>query len=193
MRFSAWSSPVISACRGDARLAVAFGVLLLALALAAPAGAHVDATPAFLSTNAVSTLSLTGHTDREVAMTGFSVTVPTGVRILEALPLAGWRASLDGETATWDGGNLAGAGDATFELELDVSAPAGPLELEVEQLYPEGDVVGWPVRLTVTPETVAPAASARSTWAVIVTAGLLVAGALFFLARQRRNGPLQEK
>ncbi len=78
MRCSAWSSLAISACRGEACLALAAAV---ALALAGPAGAHIDATPAFLQADGTETISLVAHNDRALEMDAFAVSVSPGLRI----------------------------------------------------------------------------------------------------------------
>jgi hypothetical protein len=80
MRCSAWSSLATSACKGEARLALAVAVAL-ARTLAAPARAHVDPTPAFLATGSTETISLAVHNDREIPMSSFQVTAPGELRI----------------------------------------------------------------------------------------------------------------
>ncbi len=104
MRCSAWSSLAISACRGEARLALALAcVALAALVLAAPAGAHVEVTPTFVAEGATETLSVVGHNDRTVPLTQFEVALPAGFELEEAEPVEGWEAAVDGTHGHVDG------------------------------------------------------------------------------------------
>ena len=89
--------------------------------------------------------------ERPEPMTGVTVSVPAGVRIVRAHPTAGWKATLEGSTATWRGGPLAHLAIETFRLDVDVSAPPGPVTLNTRELYPSGATVDWPATLTVVP------------------------------------------
>ena len=68
-----------------------------------------------------------------------------------ARPAAGWTATVDGSTATWQGGPLAHLAIETFRLELDVSSNPGLATLDTVQLYPSGATVKRPATLTVVP------------------------------------------
>jgi hypothetical protein len=89
--------------------------------------------------------------ERREPMSGVSVSVPAHVRIVRAHPTAGWTATLDGPTATWRGGPLAYLSLETFRLDVDVSAPPGPVRLNTRELYPSGATLDWPATLTVVP------------------------------------------
>jgi hypothetical protein len=84
-------------------------------------------------------------------MSGVTVSVPAGVRIVGTHPTAGWTAMLDGSTATWQGGPLAHLTVETFRLDVDVSARPGPVTLITRELYPSGATVTWPATMTVVP------------------------------------------
>ena len=84
-------------------------------------------------------------------MSGVTVSVPAGVRIVRTHPTAGWEAMLDGSTATWRGGPLAYLTVETFRLDVDVSARPGPVTLNTRELYPSGARVNWPATLAVVP------------------------------------------
>jgi MYXO-CTERM domain-containing protein len=172
MRCSAWSSLATSACSA------------LALLLAAPASAHIDAVPAFLEAGGTGTVSLTAHNDRRVAMTEFAVTVPAGLRIAEIGDVTGWAGSTDGTVATWAGGSIAPEESETFELVLDAPTEPGGVSLQAVQRYPDGESLEWDVALTVVP---ADEASGDPWIYAVVGAGLLLAAAGMALAWRRRE------
>jgi len=158
-----------------------------------PAGAsHVVAQPAFLSTGGAGAIGLVGPNEREEPMTSFSATVPDGIRIVRAQPVPGWEARVEGSVATWNRGALAPNAEGRFELELDVSAEPGTVEIEATQAYPGGETVTWPVRLTILPA--ASSSSRDLRWALVAAvAGLLVLGAGGALAWRRHASSLQER
>ena len=179
MRFSGWSSLVISACS--------------ALVLATPAAAHVTVTPPFVPTGDSATFSLTGPNERNEPMTGFAVSIPRGFRLVAAHSPNGWSATVREKRATWTGGSLAAGTEATFHVELEASSPPGPAELEVEQQYPGGEVVRWPVALTVTPSG-GDEPSQNLGWGLITgLVGLLVTVGVVAVVWVRRNRSLQER
>jgi hypothetical protein len=49
------------------------------------------------------------------------------------------------------GGPLAHLTVETFRLDVDVSAPPGPVTLNTRELYPSGATVNWPATVTVVP------------------------------------------
>jgi len=183
MRCSAWSSLAISVCS--------------ALLFVAPASAHGTATPSFITADATTSLRLSGPNERGEPMTGFAVTVPGGLRIVEAEPMGAWSSEVDGRTATWSGGGLAPEAEATFTLQLEASVEPGTLKLEAEQLYPGRAVVRWPITLTVIPggsvsergwvdDTLTPPLL------LLALLGTAALGLILFLVRKRRRS-LQEK
>ncbi len=182
MRCSAWSSLAISVCS--------------ALLLAVPAAAHVTTMPSFITADGTTSLSLTGPNERGEPMTGFAVTVPAELRIVEAQPMGAWRGDVDGRTATWTGGSLAPEAEATFTLQLEASVEPGTLKLEAEQLYSGGAVVRWPIALTVVPGSGVHEFWTDDTLISPFPFYLLVAvvalGLILFLVRKRRRS-LQEK
>ena len=177
MRCSGWSSLAISVCS--------------ALALAAPAAAHITAVPPFIAANDSATVSLSGPNERDVAMTGLGVTVPSEFRIVHAHPADGWESSVRGSTAIWTEGSLAPRAEATFKLELEAPAEPGPATIEIAQRYPGGDVVTWGVGLTVTPASEAP--SQNLGWALVTALVGLIVLAAVGVAFVRRTRSLQER
>ena len=180
MRCSGWSSLAISVCSA------------LALTLADPAGAHVTVVPPFVSAGDTTALSITVPNEREAEMTGFAVTVPDEFRIVGVRSNDSWRGTAQGTTATWRGGSLASGAEATFALEVEGPAEPGPAALEAAQLYPGGEIVRWPVSLTVTPATETP--KQHLGWAVVTAlVGLIVITGIGVAILRLRTRSLQEK
>ena len=161
----------------------------VALAVVAPAAAHVVVSPAFVQSGGTGTVDLTGPNERDVPMTGFSVSVPGGLEIVHAHGPVGWAASVVGRSATWRGGSLAPGDEATFGIVLEVSAEPGTVELEAVQRYADG-VVRWPVSLTVTPAAESPSQNLALA-GVVGLIGVLVLAAMGALAWRRRADSLR--
>jgi uncharacterized protein YcnI len=157
--------------------------VLTAVALAAPAAAHVDPTPAFLAAGSTETIALAAHNDRTVTMNEVTVRVPDGFTITDALATEGWDASHDERAATWTGGALAGNGGQTFSIDLSAPDEPGAATLELEQRYPDGGAVRSGVALTVLPAD----EPADTTLLVVVLVGLLLAAAGVGIGLARRR------
>jgi uncharacterized protein YcnI len=191
MKCSAWLSLAISACRGEACLALVLGAAVAALVAAAPAGAHVYASPGYVSGGATSTVTFSVPNERSVAMGALALTVPQGFRIVKVQPAPGWTAQVSGDTATWTGARLPGGATASLEVELQAPTEPGTVSLLAEQRYPDGQVVRWSVSLTVVPAS--EASQHLGTALVVGIFGLLAITAVAVLLRQRRLRSLQEK
>ena len=150
MRCSGWSSLAISACSA------------LALLLASPAAAHVFAAPPFVPSGSSESVTFSGPNERDVPMTAFALTVPSGLEIAHAHEVEGWDESIDGSTATWLGGPLAPNAEIGFGITLDADVEPGVVELQAVQLYGDGGEVSWPVALTITPCGREPVAEPRA-------------------------------
>lgn len=167
-------------------LAAAF---LAALALAAPAGAHVIASPTFLATGDTATIDLSVPNERDEPMTSFAVTAPAGLRIVGVEETEGWVATVDGQTATWSGGSLPAKLSETFGIRLEAVGEPGAVDLDVEQRYADGNV-RWPVSLTVVPSASDSGSDRGGSWLVlgaILALGVLVTTAIALLALRRRR------
>jgi hypothetical protein len=176
MRCSAWSSLAISVCSA------------VALLCAGPAGAHVDATPAFLEAGGAGLISLTAHNDRDVAMDGFAVTAPPELQIEDISALEGWEGSAEPTAATWTAGtagSLPSGQAATFSVLVEAPPEPGTVSLRAEQRYPDGEVVTWPVALTVVPGD--ESSSRAYVWILLGGAGLLVLAGLALAWTRRSN------
>jgi hypothetical protein len=177
---------------------LAVTVLIGASALfAGPADAHLVPEPAYLATGSTQRIVLTVHNDRDATMTGFRLTVPAGVRILDTGGDGGWNDSIDGAAATWTGGNLEAFQPVTFEADLEATAEPGPITLRGDQLYADAIPSSWPVPLTVLPpgeEAPGDEGVGAASIVILVVLGVLVVAsfALVFWLR-RRDSTLQEK
>ena len=109
--------------------------------------------PQSLTTGAITTMSFAVPNERREPMSGVTIRVPPGFRIVRAHRLAGWAASwrVGGPSATWRGGPLAYLGLETFRLDIEVTSPPGQVRLDTLLLYPRGETVNWPAGLTIVP------------------------------------------
>jgi hypothetical protein len=154
-----------------------------ALALAAPAAAHVDASPTGIPAGGNETVSLVAHNDRDVAMGELVLTVPAGFTITDALDAGDWDGAFEERVATWTGGELAGDASETFALDLAGPDEPGPATLELEQRYPDGGVVRSQVALTVLPAD----ESEDAELVLLVVVGLLLSALGLGVAFTRRR------
>ena len=171
MRCSGWSSLAISVCS--------------ALLLAAPASAHVIATPGFIASGSSESVTFSGPNEREQPMTSFSITMPSGIEIEHAHPVEGWTEEFTSSSATWTGGPLPPRLDIAFGLTLKATADPGIVELQTEQHYPEGAVADWPVSLTVVPGAESPSENLALAGAVGLMGVLVVVGVAVLAWRRR--------
>ena len=179
MRCNGWSSLGISGCS-----------VVAALVLAGPASAHVVATPAYLPSQSSESITLTAPNERSEPMTGFSVTAAEGLEIEHAHPAKGWSEPVGGLTASWVGGSLASGEDARFGMTLKADAEPGIVRLEAEQSYGSGEVVRWPVAITVLPAEESPSQNLALA-GIVGLIGVLLVVAVATLAWRRRS--LQER
>jgi hypothetical protein len=176
-------------------LAAALGAALLS---AGPARAHLTPEPAFLAVGSTQGIMLTVHNDRDAEMTGFRLTVPAGVRILDAGGDASWNESIDGAAASWTGGGLAAFEPVTFGVDHEAAgAEPGPVVLRGDQLYADGDTVSWPVTMTVVPPGGSVSGDeglgAAAIVILFVLAALVVASFGLVFWQRRREARLQER
>jgi uncharacterized protein YcnI len=164
----------------------------LALLVSPTSAAHVIPSPAFVESGSSATIELAGPNERDEPMTGFAVLAPEGIRIVRAEPEAPWSVVETGPSqAAWAGGSLAPDEEVTFRVEIEATAPPGPVALEAEQRYPGGEVVRWDVPLTVVPGAEEQGQNLAAALAVGAV-GLLVIAAIALVAARRRSRSLPE-
>ena len=174
MRCSGWSSLAISVCS--------------ALVVAAPAAAHVVATPPFLASESSESISLEVPNERSEPMTSFTLTAPDGLVIEHTHAVAGWDGTVEDGAATWTGGSLAAKATVTFGITLKADVEPGTVTLGAKQGYDSGAVVEWPVSLTVTPAEESPSENLALA-GVVGLIGVLVVVAVAVFAWRRRSTP----
>jgi hypothetical protein len=168
------------------RLAVASACAVVAAFGTASAQAHIFPEPSFIAAESTGTIGLAAHNDRNVPMTRLAVRVPGEFLVVDAHETSGWSAEVAGSAVTWRGGSLAANTGATFSLVVEAPSAPGPATLEVEQIYPGGDVSRWPVPLTVTPAS--ESSSQNLGWAVVTGLLGLALFAVIGFAFLRRSG-----
>lgn len=166
-----------------------------ALALAAPAGAHLTLRPPSLTAGEEVLLTIDLPNERQATMTGASVTMPSGVELLEAPSAGGWTGVVRGDEARWTGGRLPQGAVASFTVRVLATGEPGPAAFSAEQLYADGETVGWQTTVSVLPPP-GPSAPSEQHLGRAVVAGLaglaLVGASLAALHRLRRRRSLQD-
>ena len=175
------------------RWAVAAG--LLTLIAAAPTAAHVIPQPAYLTPGTRTTITFAAPNERPPhVMTRLTLTAPAGVDLAGATPPPGWKLSIAGRTATWNGEPLAPAlgSQGPFRIVASTSLAPGAVKFQAVQRYDDGGLVRWAVAFTILPGTTA--TPRQHLLPAIVTAilGLVVIGLLLFRMRDRRRPDLRE-
>ena len=175
MRCSGWSSLAISVCSA------------VALVFAAPAAAHVVASPTFLPSKSAESIGLDVPNERSDPMTSFTVTAPDGLEIEHAHPVDGWNGTVENGAATWTGGSLPASETATFGVTLKADVEPGVETLQAKQRYDSGAVVEWPVMLTVTPAEQSPSENLALAGVVGLLGALVVVAVALFAWRRRSS------
>ena len=166
MRCSGWSSLAISAC----------SAIAISLLLAAPAAAHVVATPSFLASKSSGSISFEAPNERSDPMTSFTLTAPEGIDIEHAHPADGWEGTVEDGAARWTGGSLAAGATTDFGATLKADTEPGIVTLTARQGYGSGAVVEWQVSLTVTPAAESPSENLALAGIVGIVGVLVVIG-----------------
>jgi uncharacterized protein YcnI len=117
--------------------------LALLVALAAPAGAHVDLEPTTAVAGSTATLTFRfRHGKDGTATTGLEVQVPEGASVEEVPPVAGWTSSVsaDGSVVTWSGGAVPDGVEAAFPLVVRLPDEAGVVLFPTIQATEAGEL-----------------------------------------------------
>lgn len=125
-------------------------------------------------------------------MTSFAVTVPTGFEIRHAHGGEGWSATIDGSTATWTGGSIAARSTTTFGVVLKADRSPGAVTLQAEEGYGGGEVVRWPVALTVVPGAASPSQNVALAVVVALLGMLMVMAVVAGLAPTNTSREIAE-
>jgi uncharacterized protein YcnI len=145
----------------------------------------VVATPAYLPSESSESITFEAPNERAAPMTEFTVTAPPGLVIHHANPVTGWTGVADGTSATWTGGSLPPKQTERFAILLKADVDPGLVQLDAKQLYDDGNVVSWPVQITVLPAAESPRQNLALA-GVVALIGLLMVVAIAMLAWRRR-------
>jgi uncharacterized protein YcnI len=103
MRFSAWSSLGIS--------------VFSALALAAPAAAHLSVNPSQIHTGQLADITFSiPNADDAIGIDHITLGIPADFQLDDAETKAGWTQSRTGQAITWSGGRIPRGQYATFSI-----------------------------------------------------------------------------
>ena len=113
---------------------------------------------------------------------------PLGLVIHHANPVAGWTSpSTDATVRRGPAGRCAPSKER-FAILLKADVDPGLVQLDAKQLYDDGNVVSWPVQITVLPAAKSPRQNLALA-GVVALIGLLTIAAIFMLARRRPQRP----
>ncbi|HJR25548.1 MAG TPA: DUF1775 domain-containing protein [Acidimicrobiales bacterium] len=127
-----------------ARCAAALlGVLAVLLAVALPAGAHVDLDPGQAEAGSTVTLTFSfRHGKDGAATTGLAVQVPDGAEIVEVPATAGWTSTVDeaGTVVSWSGGSVPDGTEAAFPVVVRLPRREGEVRFPTIQTTEAGEL-----------------------------------------------------
>jgi uncharacterized protein YcnI len=126
------------------RLTLVPALALAALvALAIPAGAHVDLDPGEAVAGSTATLTFSFHHGKDgTATTGLVVQLPEGSTLVEVPDVAGFVSTVDEEerTVTWSGGSVPDGTDGEFPIVIELPATPGVVLFPTIQQTEAGDL-----------------------------------------------------
>ena len=163
----------------------------VALVLAPSVAAHVFPFPTYVATDATTEVELSVPNERRVAMTGFTLQVPEGLAVADAVAAEGWTSASTPTRALWTDGDLPPFTTVTFAVRLDVDRDPGTVVLDAVERYRDGERVRWPMSLVVTPPDEASQQLGLALIAGVVGLLALTIGAAYLWRRTGRS--LQER
>ena len=170
-------------------------VVVVVLACATAAEAHVTVAPPFVEADVPTTVSFETPNERSgYETTSLEIVAPPGVELSESDPPSGWTLDLRGVRARWTGGRIHVADVVSFSLVVTARASPGTVTFKATQRYDEGRFVSWDAKLTVlsaAAERSPPQHVRRALIASVV--GLGVIGASFFVLGRVRRRSLQDR
>jgi uncharacterized protein DUF1775 len=170
-------------------------MVVVVLAYATAAEAHVTVAPSFVEADTPTTVSFeTPNERRGHATTSLEIDVPAGIELTESDPPNGWTLDLREDRARWTGGRIRAADVVSFPLVVTARTDPGPVTFNAKQRYDDGEVVSWDAQLTVLPgatESSPPQHVRRALIASVV--GLGVIGASFLALSRLRRRSLQDR
>ena len=172
--------------RAIRHLLVGAALLVLLLATAPRALAHVTASPSFVAQGEETELAIAVPNERAPrSTTGLVIEVPAGITLVGATSPPGWSREIAKRRVTWRGGRISGTDSIEFKMRVRATASPGIATLSAAQRYDDGSAVDWKTALTIVP---GPAASGSSRARLLLGIGVacaLVVATLLALRRSR--------
>jgi uncharacterized protein YcnI len=169
MKFSAWSSLSISVCS--------------ALALAAPAAAHLSLNPSRIHTGQLADIIFSiPNADDAIGVDHVTLGIPSDFKLDDAEAKPGWTQSRTGQAITWSGGRIPAHQFATFSIRGTAPAKAETVLFNVLVGDRTGKTITYRVGLDVTATSQQDKGArtlGKAALGVAVVAALLALGALF--------------
>ena len=125
---------------------------IAALALAAPAAAHVEVTPTRVAPLAAVRFVFTVPNERpRGSIVGLRLSLPAGLVLGEVELVSGWSAHASAHEVVWRGGPIPPGQFAAFSLLATASGRRTVLPIAAEELYADGSVEHFRPTVTVGP------------------------------------------
>jgi len=169
MKFSAWSSLSISVCS--------------ALALAAPAAAHLSLNPSRIHTGQLADIIFSiPNADDAIGVDHVTLGIPSDFQLDDAEAKPGWTQSRTGQAITWSGGRISAHQFATFSIRGTAPAKAETVLFNVLVGDRTGKTITYRVGLDVTATSQQDKGArtlGKAALGLAIVAALLALGALF--------------
>jgi uncharacterized protein YcnI len=113
------------------------------LAMAVPAGAHVELDPGEAVAGSATTLTFSFHHGKDgTATTRLEVKLPDGASVVEIPPVDGWTSAVDDATGvvTWSGGRVADGVEAAFPVVVRLPDAPGVVLFPTIQTTEAGEL-----------------------------------------------------
>lgn len=119
-------------------------LMLLGLAAAPVAAAHVEPTPEKVPAGSVSRITLSVEGEESVPAVKLTVQMPAGVTDVVAHRTRGWKQSVNGRIVTWSGGTIPHGAEGKFAFSAKMpDSPGRVLVFPSLVRYQDGTVVHW--------------------------------------------------
>lgn len=165
---------------------VGVALLVLLAGTAAPALAHVTASPSFIAQGEGTQLAIAVPNERAPrSTTGLVIELPVGITLLGTASPPGWSSDVANNRVTWTGGRISGTDSITFTMRVRATAPPGTAALSAAQRYDDGASVSWKTALTIVPGPAASGSSRARLLLGIGAASVIVLATLLALRRSR--------
>jgi uncharacterized protein YcnI len=120
------------------------GALLVFVAVAGPASAHVSVQPGEAAQGSYAKLTFRVPNESETAATvKVEVELPASIEGARTRPVPGWTATVDGQTIRWEGGRVEPGQFQEFDIAVGPLPEVEQLAFKAVQTYSDGTVARW--------------------------------------------------